>query len=134
MIARLDMIVSGLGGPETLMEQPSTIAEHVLKEEVPFLRQVLAGDLSGLFIARAGVSQKDQERLSQINARLFGLSLADWKAIAEKARQEGTPGNLIIAIGIHKSDLVKELCLTHCIVNELVIAETLARVLLETLI
>jgi DNA-binding transcriptional regulator LsrR (DeoR family) len=127
----LDLILTGCGvhkaGPAPFYK----LTDHLpTEEELP--DDAILGDLAGTLIAREGIPSVEQKLINESNERLTGVSLRHFRHCANRARQEGRQGGVVlVAAGRRKAELALHLAVKEQIINELVVDEELGRELLR---
>jgi len=124
LIYQLDTMITGVG-TWTSTAWWFNLSDHLRPEERERLREIAIGDLCGRFIARKDARPEDKQLIEEINGRAFVPSLEDFKQCADRARDKGTPGPIIVAEGADKAAVVKHVCLEG-LVSEIVVDEDLA--------
>lgn len=131
LVVKADGILSGVGywASERIW---SRITDHLLDEEKEELENAVLGDVCGKLIPKSNATEYQKKLIDQVNARVFTPTPKQFEACAEKAREQGTPGPIIIANGSLKAEVVHHICLKGW-VSEIVVDEDLALKMAELL-
>jgi DNA-binding transcriptional regulator LsrR (DeoR family) len=133
LIRQLDTMLSGVGAPGATGPSGSEferawyeLTEQLLEDEKARFWGAVIGNLCGRWIAKKDASPEDMRLVDEVNQRVFVPEFDDFRRCAERSRDKGTPGPIIIAAGAHKAAVVAHVCVAG-LVREIIIDETLAR-------
>lgn len=135
-IQRLDTLISGCGfidandGSVELENRKDSMwfnfTKHVRPAERAELRKAAIGDLCGRLVARPDADTAGKRLVDEINERAFASpTLQDIRRCKEQARQNQTPGVIIVCAGAEKAGTLLSICLDD-LVSEIVIDKDLA--------
>jgi len=103
--------------------------------DIKWLQRVTVGDLGGVIFAREGIEREplnglspDAERKRQferLRQHWLGVTEEHLRSVADRAVEEGLPGNIVLAVGTRRRDIVTH-SLKRSLINHLFVDHTLA--------
>jgi DNA-binding transcriptional regulator LsrR (DeoR family) len=127
----VDTVLSGIGiiARESEPEHATAafIRERLLLGEVSRkdLRRLIVGDIGGILLERPDLKAHELKKVEALNAGWTGVAISDLEAVANRARDQGSPGMILVAYGEAKAELFCEI-VRRGLVNEGIIDASLA--------
>lgn len=128
-MARMDTLITSISAPALPMG--GCISELLTAGGISAedLNTLIVGDMGGVLIPRAGLNDKDKNRVDELNAMWTGVNYQHLRQIADESfRQPRKAGNIVIAVGQDKVPILTEV-IRLGLANELLIDKSLATAL-----
>jgi len=132
LMEQLDALVTSVGAPPAPdTKQPWwSLTQQLMEGEEAQVQRATVGNLAGQFITDEEVDPEDARGIEEINARVFGPKIEDFKRLAKNSKAKKSPGLLVVAAGTFKARVVHRISLAG-LVGELIIDQALAMELLR---
>jgi DNA-binding transcriptional regulator LsrR (DeoR family) len=122
LLDRSDCLLTGVGTTALLHDPQLAIDKSEARSRL--IQRATVGNIAGLFLVRPGASESDRARVEALNALWTGLTLEHLSNCAERARQSGLPGVVVVSKGA-KAETVAQI-VREGLVNSLIIDRELA--------
>jgi DNA-binding transcriptional regulator LsrR (DeoR family) len=130
LVQRIDTLITGVGVVKVDDEsRMGTFVLERLKQETHVtaadLNEWIFGDIGGLLLRRPKITARGRKIVDAMNKGWLGSCFSDYRSAAERATESKRPGNIVVAIGADKSEMI--CAAIQCgLVNTLIINHELA--------
>ena len=97
------------------------------------LSEIALGDMGGVMTQKPGLTKAQEKTFAALRDLWTGIGIDDFRRISTAAKANGRPGVILCAVGANKAAITLALTCRENLVNQLIIDETLAARLSESL-
>jgi DNA-binding transcriptional regulator LsrR (DeoR family) len=122
LIENMDCLITGIGHAEkTLAWEKDELVKKAGFDRT-HIKNLVIGDISGVLIPKPGLADHQKYHLKEIMDRWTGLAEEHIENCAKKAREESTPGIVVVAAGANKAKILHEVYIrgwmSHALIDQ----------------